>query len=211
MYEKSKKFSFQRWHHWNFLVFWTIGNVFAFGVFFWLMDQGLGDFVDDFPETLESIVLGTLIAVFLGVAQTILLHNQLNIQEKLWLQLTMLGGGIGFVVATEAFNYFDSRVSDNSATMLAWFVLMVSMSATQWVALRKYFHTAWLWLLASGVGSIVFVTVLQMFEDDYGYEPYLIVVTTIGQFLVMGVMLLWLVGNARKNLKNDEKLKIEYA
>lgn len=92
----------------------------------------------------------------LGVVQSVALNRVLP-EAKGWLRYTLIGcGGAMLVVALAGLLGLGSAAGlvDDALLMLA---LGAAIGLGQWLLLRRHFASAWLWILATALGALIFL------------------------------------------------------
>ncbi len=156
------------------------------------------------PELIGTLgvgcFIGGVIGFSVGLMQRWVLRKCLYWEPYRWLRLSVLGGLVGGVVIALTIilvgdSYYYYNFSFNGEIPMIWMSLIVlGISAGQWLSLRHRISGAWLWLLANGVGGLVWSF---MFMRQTGDVDWFMVwlVSTLALGAMTGGTLLWLFQN----------------
>lgn len=203
----------------RFLTHWLFGSiiVWPFAFFVGVLGAAIGAFVvfmlqivllaaqDD--GTIMAGILFTAVGIGLGYGigsiQKRIVRQQLFWELEGWQKVSMIGGGLGMgllIVVLIAladwenrFNPMGYQTVHHPLEPLLPFVPLVlflgCLSAIQWVVLRDYVQSAWLWVLAHISGGVVLTGLLVLNTNPSLFDLAVAGITLGG---MTGATLLWL-------------------
>ena len=156
-----------------------------------------------FNTILTIGLAGGTVGIAIGLLQRNIIDSQFDWEAPRWLLVSMLGGLLGGLILL-VLGPSLSSMSDPFYNLNFFFdvpllmpLYMLPVSAAQWWALRYRVEGAWLWVLANGVGGLVWsliVTDTNALSDTITYG----LLATLAQGAITGGALLWLFQTARR-------------
>ncbi len=156
----------------------------------------------EIPELIGTLGVGGFIGgvtgFSVGLMQRWVLRKCLYWEPYRWLRLSTMGGLIvGAVIAFTTIpmsDYYYNFLFNGESPILWMPMIVLGISAGQWFSMRSRVSGAWLWLLANGVGGLVWSL---MFMRQTGDVDWFMVwlVSTLALGAMTGGTLLWLFQN----------------
>ena len=151
------------------------------------------------PEDAMSLIIWILalsvsvlggVGFAIGLLQKRIFQQYFHVSVRGWRRLSIVGGALSLPMFYGLMFLFGNHID----LMMLDFILMpffvVIISAFQWFALRHYVQSAWLWMMANGVGGFLFSILLHNPTIDPGFFRWLVAVAVQG--VVTGFAILWL-------------------
>ncbi len=166
----------------SFIIKWVVLHVIA-----WLISWFIMDTLDIFnPFVLANAVLmGLIFGVASALIQERLVSRTFHFTIPYWYPLSIVGWLLSGIL-------LHVTVSQNAEGLQLQLVLFFLLPAVlQWLGLRKLVQQGWMWILANGIGGLVFFIGFLLF----GQRDELIALTMGGvlQTIVTGAIMYWLV------------------
>jgi len=179
-------------------------------VVLWAMIQALGWMVIylmavninvDNSDTIILGFIGLLAGGMTGALQHTLIERGTGVDLYHWIVLSALGLSLGLMAITwieSAWNYSPYLL------MLPIFVVPAML---QWWSIRQVTRAGFLWIVANGIASLVFVMFVEILASQ-GYEILSAVIPAGLQGIASGFVMVWLLRQLPKQDLTLQKQKI---
>jgi len=165
----------------SFIIKWVILHVVA-----WLIAWFLMDSLDIFNPfmLINAILMGLIFGIASSVIQERLVMRTFHFTIPYWYPLSIIGWLLSGIL-------LHLTVTQNAdALQIQLFLFFLLPAICQWVGLRQRVQQSWLWILANGIGGLVFFIGFLM----NGQTNELTALTMGGalQTIITGAIMYWL-------------------
>jgi hypothetical protein len=166
----------------SFVLKWVVLHVVAWLVSWFVLDTF--DLFNPFVLT-NAILMGLMFGMAASFIQERLIVRTFHFNIPYWYPLSF----IGWLLSGITLHY--TVIQDSNALQIQIFLFFLLPAICQWVGLRKFVQQGWMWILANGIGGLVFFTglVMHVRADE-------LTALTIGgslQTIITGAIMYWLV------------------
>jgi len=160
---------------------------------------------------LTFVPMGAFVGAHLGQAQYDAMRDGLRWDMTAdWHRASLTGGILGGVglVGVQMLAAGDSVSTSVALLLMPLFAL--AMGASQWLILRHFARDAWLWVLANGVGGVVFSGLFFLNQPPYASDLILAglwLVATVAQSAVTAYVILWLYERGARE-RDDQRARV---
>jgi hypothetical protein len=181
----------------SFIIKWVVLHVIA-----WLIAWVLMDALDIFNPfvLINAILMGLIFGMASSLIQERLIVRTFHFNIPYWYPLSFVGWLLSGILLHIAVS------NDPNALQIQLVLFFLLPAICQWFGLRKLVKQGWIWILANGIGGLVFFIGFLMDTQNSA-----LVALTMGgvlQTIITGAIMYWLVsvsipkvGSSRSNSK----------
>jgi hypothetical protein len=137
----------------SFILKWVVLHVIAWLIVWFILDK-LGLF-NPFVLT-NALLMGLMFGMTASLIQERLIVRTFHFSIPYWYPLSFIGWLLSGIMLYVTVN------QDANALQIQIFLFFLLPASCQWFGLRKFVQQGWMWILANGIGGLVFFTGLLM-------------------------------------------------